>query len=155
MMKKLLSILFATVVVGVVSQTPSQARDMKKNYVGGGATFVGNTTGFGITSKIGVADNISVRPFVSILGSSNNVTAYLGGVSATYDFNIPNSDFSPYAGVGYGVLGITNGIDTVSDGSVYAEAGADYNVANSVVVNGNYRLIRGDGAFSIGAGYRF
>ena len=72
-----------TSLVSVAIQLPSKADEAKKNYVGVGATFIGDTTGFGLVSKIRVADNISVRPFVSILGSSGDTSLYLAGVSAT------------------------------------------------------------------------
>jgi hypothetical protein len=60
-------------------------------------------TFYGINSKIGISDNISVRPFIELGNISvdgTNANAVFYGASATYDFDIPNSGLSPYVGVG-------------------------------------------------------
>jgi hypothetical protein len=158
-MKKFLSVLVATALVGAATQLPSQADEVKKNYVGVGLTSISSITGFGLTSKFGVAENISVRPFVSILASSGNTSLYLAGASATYDFSLSSgSELTPYAGIGYGVVGITNGTQNANLGSsIYAELGADYNVAESISINGNYKnfFSGGGSALGLGASYRF
>ena len=82
-MKKFLSVLVSATLIAIAIQLPSQADETKKNYVGVGITSISSITGFGLVSKIRVADNISVRPFVSILGSSGDTSLYLAGVSAT------------------------------------------------------------------------
>jgi opacity protein-like surface antigen len=153
-MKKILSVLLATAALSVAAQMPSQANEMKKNYVGGGATFFSGLTGFGVISRIGVADNISVRPSISILGSSNNITVYAYSVTATYDFNMP-SGLTPYAGVGILGVGASNGTNSVTSPSTFIiEGGADYDISDSFTLNGNYKFNNG-GALSLGAGYKF
>jgi outer membrane protein W len=158
-MKNILSVLATTALVSIALQLPSQAGEQKKSYVGLGATFIGDTTGLGLVSKFGVADNISIRPFVSILGSSGNTSLYLAGISATYDFNLSNADLVPYAGLGYSSIGVTDGNSTENlVSSVFAEVGVDYNVADSIAVNGSYRyFFAGDdgGSLSVGVSYRF
>ncbi|WP_309745473.1 MULTISPECIES: outer membrane beta-barrel protein [unclassified Chamaesiphon] len=158
-MKKFLSVLVTTALVSVATQLPSQADEAKKNYVGVGATFIGDTTGLGVVSKIGVAENISVRPFVSILGSSGDTSLYIAGVSATYDFNLSNADLTPYAGLGYSSIGVTDGNATANlVSSFYAEVGADYNVSDSFTINGTYRYFfagNDGGSLGLGVGYRF
>jgi hypothetical protein len=157
-MKKFLSVFVATTLVSIATQLPSQAGETKKNYVGVGLTSISGITGFGLTSKFGIADSLSVRPFISILASSGNTSLYLGGASVTYDFSLSNADLTPYGGLGYGSVGITNGVDNASLGSsIYAELGADYNVAESISINGNYKYFfsGSSNALALGAGYRF
>jgi outer membrane protein W len=157
-MKKFLSVLVSTAIVGVAIQLPSQADETKKNYVGVGLTSISNITGFGLVSKFEVANSISVRPFVSILASSGDTSVYLAGASVTYDFSLSTSNLTPYGGIGYGFAGITNGLDNATLGSsIYAEIGADYNVAESISINGNYKnfFSGGGSALGLGASYRF
>jgi Outer membrane protein beta-barrel domain len=158
-MKKFLSVFVVSALMSVATQLPSQAGEVKKSYVGVGVTSISNVTGFGIVSRIGVSDNISIRPFISILGSSGDTSLYLAGASATYDFSLSNSDFTPYAGLGYGVVGITNGIANANlASSIYGELGADYNAAESVSINGTYKYFfsgGGGNSLGLGVGYRF
>ena len=157
-MKNFLAVFVATVSICIATQLPSQAGEAKKSYVGVGVTSVSSITGFGIVSKIGIADNVSIRPFISVLASSGSTSLYLAGASVTYDFNQTNADFNPYAGLGYGFVGITNGIENANLGSsAYGEIGADYNVAESVAVNGNYKYFfaGGGNSLGLGVGYRF
>jgi outer membrane protein W len=158
-MKKFLSVLVVTAVVGVATQLPGQADEAKKNYVGLGITSISGSTGFGLVSKINIADNISARPFLSVLGSYGDTSLYLAGASVTYDFSLSNAELTPYAGLGYGFVGITNGVQSANLGSsTYGELGADYNVAESITINGNYKYFFSSGggnALGLGASYRF
>ncbi len=157
-MNKFLSVLVVTAVVGIATQLPSQADEAKKNYVGVGVTSL-NGTGLGLVSKINIADNISARPFLSVLGSYGDTSLYIAGASVTYDFSLSNAELTPYAGLGYGFVGITNGVESANLGSsTYGELGADYNVADSITINGNYKYFFSSGggnALGLGAGYRF
>ena len=157
-MKKFLSVLVVTAVVGVATQLPGQADEAKKNYVGVGITSI-NGTGFGLVSKINIADNISARPFLSVLASDGDTSLYIAGASVTYDFSLSNAELTPYAGLGYGFVGITNGVQSANLGSsTYGELGVDYNVAESITINGNYKYFFSSGggnALGLGAGYRF
>ncbi len=149
-MKKFLIVLHTAALAAITAHLPSQAEEMKKDYV------ISNTTGFGIISKVGIAKNISIRPFLNILGSSDNITAYLYGLSATYDFSILASALNPYAGVGYSGFSILNSAQSANTPSnMYAEAGADYRVVDGVAINANYRLFANGGAFSLAASCRF
>jgi outer membrane protein W len=148
--KKFLTVLFTTAFATITAQLAGQAEGVKKDYV------ISNTSGFGIISKVGIANNISIRPFLNILGSSDNITAYLYGVSATYDFNILASALNPYAGVGYSGFSILSSSSSASmPSNMYAEAGADYRVSDAVSLNANYRLFANGGAFSLAANCRF
>jgi opacity protein-like surface antigen len=179
----------STVKPALVAQTPADplAKPKKKYYVAPSisfgqrieASFAGQTipgtgatlTAYGVTGKIEVADNISVRPFftfgngssatVSVAGLSGNVnyssTTY--GVSGTYDYKIPNSDFTPYGGAGFYSNSVSTsvtpnilGVGTNSQSGFYLEAGVDYQVSDSIILNANYKSVNGLG---IAVGYGF
>ena len=148
-MKKFLIVLYTAALAAIAVHLPSQAEEIKKDYV------ISNTSGFGIISKVGIAKNISIRPFLNILGSSDNITAYLYGLSATYDFSILASALNPYAGVGYSGFSIMNSSQSNTPSNMYAEAGADYRVTDGVALNANYRMFANGGAFSLAASCRF
>jgi outer membrane protein W len=158
-MKKVLSTLVATVLIIGAAQLPSKAEEDKKYSVGLSATFLGDTTGIGVNSRFSLSDNISIRPFISFLGSSGSTTLYLAGASATYDFKQLTPSLTPYGGIGYGFLGVSDGTNTANlSSSIYGEAGVDYSLANNFLINGNYKyFFAGDdgGALSVSAGYRF
>jgi opacity protein-like surface antigen len=134
---------------------------------GTGATL----TAYGVTGKIEVADNISVRPFftfgsgssptISVAGFTGNVnyssTTY--GLAGTYDYKLPNSNFTPYGGAGFYSNSVNTsvtpnilGVGTTSQSGLYFEAGVDYQVSESIIVNANYKSINGLG---IAVGYGF
>jgi opacity protein-like surface antigen len=151
-MKKFLALVASvlTIGTGLVSAPaiaqPARDSAEKQNYIGPQVNFLNGTTGFGANSRFGIADNISVRPFI---GFASSVTYF--GASATYDFNLdnpgqPSSGFTPYAGVGF--IG-----DNISS-TVFLELGSDYNLSENIVLNANYRF-RDRGFFSIGAGFKF
>ena len=152
------------------SSEPTQAN--KRNYVGLTVGSIFQIPAYGLTAKIGVADNISVRPFIqfakvprivsSFDGANDvNIDGFIYGLSATYDFNIPKSDFIPYAGIGLanasGTATSSNPTPSSSSGftsPVYIELGADYNFTDNITINANYKF-QDLGFFSFGAGYRF
>jgi opacity protein-like surface antigen len=113
----------------------------KKNYAGLTIAFSGfsGDTYYGVTSKFGVADNISIRPFLIM----NDLDGIGFGGAATYDFSIPKSEFSPYIGIG-----------TYTMGGVYGELGVDYNLSENIVINANYKF-KDLGNLLITGGYRF
>lgn len=146
----------------------------KKNYVGITVGSILNIPAYGINAKFGIADNISVRPFIqfakvpdSILNLEGergavSISGFLYGLSATYDFNVPNSPLAPYAGIGLANASgtyVNNNPGSRDGGSsftspVYVELGADYKLTDEVVINANYKF-QDLGFFSFGAGYRF
>jgi hypothetical protein len=164
-MQKSLALASAILTLSVVGVTlvpaAAQAQPMptdKKNYVGPQVNFFNGATGFGATSKFGVADNISVRPFVSF-ASQGGVSATFYGAAATYDFNLdqpgqPPTGFTPYAGIGYLGVSASAGGFSGSASSVYFELGSDYEVSENIALNANYRFKDG-GFFSIGGGWKF
>jgi opacity protein-like surface antigen len=170
------------------TSTESSGKTRKKYYVAPTIVF-GNTitssaistfgtrsiTQFGVTGRIGVTENISVRPFISFGSGSSKETIGLTpvdvsystttyGLSATYDLNLPNSEFTPYGGLGYASNSVSSSFSTLgntanppvnSKSGVYVEIGTDYQVADSIILNANYKLLDGGSLFGIAVGYGF
>jgi hypothetical protein len=125
-----------------------QYNQNKNNYIGPAVSFGSGATAVGATSRFGIAETISVRPFFAV-GNGANV---FGG-SVTYDFNLDTGEgqsngFTPYAGVG--IIG-SGGLGS---SGIYAEIGADYNASQSLVFNANHRFNSG-GFTSVGVGFKF
>lgn len=144
---------------GIVSSANNaMAQDAKKNYVGPSIGFANGTTLFGVNSKFGVSDNVSVRPYAQF-GSIGGISITSYGATATYDFSIPKTDFAPYAGIGFGGLTGSAGGASASASGLALEFGSDYNVSDSIALNANYRILtngNGNGSlFNIGGGFKF
>jgi len=104
-MKKNISILAIAGVAAVAVQLPSQANP-KKPYVGAGYSLNG-LSGLTVMGRVPVAESISIRPEVAFTSFGT-----LFGASGTYDFTIPESKLTPYAGIGFtGVCGLMGYID--------------------------------------------
>jgi outer membrane protein W len=111
------------------------------------------TAAFALVSINGAAAEEKKSYIGATLGLPGGGT--LIGVSGTYDFKLPQSEITPYAGIGVAGASLSGNGFTYSGGSgVYIEAGADYNISDSFVANANYKF-NSLGYFSIGAGYRF
>jgi hypothetical protein len=162
----LLSATASLLTATVLAMSAAGAMAETKNYAGLSLSSVGGTTAFGINSRVGVAENISVRPYIQFASESVsgiNITAALYGVSATYDFKLPKSELTPYVGVGFqsaSVSGTSGGVTgTLTAGtSTYFEGGVDYAVSDSIVLNANYKssyVSNSGGYFTVGAGYNF
>jgi outer membrane protein W len=168
-MNKILSVLAtATITSANLAALPAYSQtssNNKFNYIGPQFT-VGNATGFGINSKFGVANNISIRPFASFYNFNapgGNVSVTFLGAAATYDFNLDKSGqkpsgFAPYAGLGYeAIIASGNIAGSPAGGAVaglYGEVGTDYHLSDSFLLNANYRF-KSLSALSIGAGFKF
>lgn len=124
-MKKLLFIptSLAVCVAATITQSapPAMAGGIGNNYIAPGVTFGGGQSVFGVQSKLGIADNISLRPFVTF--PSNN-TQY--GTSITYDWDLRQSPvpITPFVGVGIAFQNV-NQTNTTNG---FAQIGADLNV---------------------------
>jgi opacity protein-like surface antigen len=156
------STLLATSFLWPVISYGQSATEGKRNQITPVVSFINGATLYGVSSKIGLTENISVRPFIQFGNSPANslanvpANAVFFGSSATYNFNGSNSGINPYVGAGVGSLSLTNSqnsADTASISDLYWEAGIDYNASDSIVINANYR--GGRGYLSFGAGYRF
>lgn len=148
-MKKIL--LAGAIVAAAVTQMPSEAQaGVGENYIGPTISFGNGETTLGINSKFGVAENLSLRPFVSF---PSNRTQF--GTSLTYDFDlVSRTPVTPFAGAGI----VFNSSSGVSDSTAFLQAGADFNVSQEFTINGslNIPLRSGSSTFlTVGAGYRF
>jgi hypothetical protein len=105
------------------SPTAAMAGGIGNNYIAPGVTFGGGQTVFGIQSKLGIADNVSLRPFVTFPANDTQF-----GTSITYDWDLRQSSvpITPFVGVG-----IAFQTATPSTTSGFAQVGADFNVNQS------------------------
>jgi opacity protein-like surface antigen len=154
-MKKLLLLpaIFASL-VAAITQTPTAAMagGIGNNYVGPAVTFGGGQSVFGINSKLGISDNISLRPFVTFPSGGAQL-----GTSLTYDWDLRESatPLTPFVGVG--VAFQTGGNNNTTTG--YAQVGADFNVSDSVALLGSVQIPfnsnNSNTSVNLGAGLRF
>lgn len=102
------------------SPTAAVAGGIGNNYIAPGVTFGGGQTVFGIQSKLGIADNVSLRPFVTFPANSTQF-----GTSITYDWDLRQSSvpLTPFVGVGIAFQNSTT--------AGFAQVGADFNVNES------------------------
>jgi opacity protein-like surface antigen len=130
-MKKILSLVS---IVTVLATALPAAAQVKTNYIGPAVSFGSGDTAIGVTSKFGVADSISVRPF-ALFPSGGTIF----GASASYDFNLNDGSgtnpVTPYGGIGF-VTSSAAG----SRSEVYFEIGADFEATESIALNANYRF---------------
>jgi hypothetical protein len=138
-MNKFLSILAIASVAALAVQLPSQASP-KKSYVGP-RVILNGLSSVGVAGRFSVAENVSIRPHI---GFSSLGTTF--GADATYDFSIPDSKITPYAGIGFETGGFGSGIT----GGI----GADYDLSESIVLNTELSLINGVG-IGVGLGFQF
>jgi outer membrane protein W len=163
-MKQFISVISILSIATVTTINMAAEPARSENYIGPQLSIPGGATGFGLNGKVGVSENISVRPFASYYSFSapgnNNVNITFLGAAATYDFNLGQSlnGFTPYAGLGYQAIlasgTIGNNVAQGAGSGLYGEIGTDYQLNESFVLNANYR-IQGLGGLSIGGAYKF
>jgi hypothetical protein len=143
------SILTAALIL--LSVSTASAGEDKQNYVAPSIGFVNGNTVYGINAKFGIAENVSLRPFIQSKSSGTGTgTAY--GASVTYNFQIPSSRLIPYLGIGAAEVATTG--TASGNGGFYFEGGVDYNASDNFVINANYKSASSTW-INIGAGYRF
>jgi opacity protein-like surface antigen len=153
-MKKLLfipTLLLATVVAAIAPSTQSAlAGGIGNNYIAPAVTFGGGSTVFGLDSKIGVADNFAIRPFVTFPSGG---TEY--GASLTYDWDLRQSQTSitPFVGLGFEFQNTNN----TTTSNAFAQVGADLNVSDNIALLGTIGIPfnSGNTSVTLGAGLRF
>jgi opacity protein-like surface antigen len=156
-MKKLLFIpaILATLVVTAITQSPQAALagGIGNNYVAPAVTFGGGTSAFKIDSKLGIADNVSLRPFVSFPAPGTDF-----GTSITYDWDLRQSATPITPFVGLGIDFQTGNANTTTTG--FAQVGADFNVSDSIALLGSVAIPFNSNnnkatSVTLGAGLRF
>ncbi|WP_310413336.1 hypothetical protein [Chamaesiphon sp. OTE_8_metabat_110] len=154
-MKKLLllpAILASLVAAITQSPTAAMAGGIGNNYIGPAVTFGGGQSVFGIDSKLGIADNISLRPYVNFPSGGTQF-----GTSLTYDWDLRQSPtpITPFIGVGVGFQ--TGNSNTTTNG--FAQVGADLNVSESFALLGSVAIPfssnNANTSVTIGANLRF
>ncbi len=151
-MKK--ALLMAAITVAATATAVTQMPDSAQaggrgfNQIGPTAAFGGGETAFGINSKLGIANNLSLRPFVLF---PDGGTVF--GSSLTYDFDLGRrGPFTPFVGAG---LAIPSGGDTTG----YFTGGADVNISREFALNGSVNVPFSGGGnsttFLLGGAFRF
>jgi hypothetical protein len=137
-------------VMGVMQPAIAQTGE---SVVGPSVAFGSGNTVFGIDSKFGVADSISIRPAI-YFGSGNT----LFGSAVTYDFKLPSTGanrITPFVG-GSLLFGSNSG-----NSSVFSVlGGADFDVSDSIQLKGAVNVPISNGSngstfVTIGAGFKF
>ncbi len=156
-MKKLLlvpAILFSLVMTAI-TQAPQAALagGVGNNNIGPSVTFGGGSSVLGIDGKIGVADHIAVRPFVTFPSGG---TSY--GASLTYDWDLRQSPVSitPFIGLGAEFQSVNQTTETTG----FAQVGADLDVNESLSLLGAAAIPFSNAngnttSFTLGAALRF
>jgi opacity protein-like surface antigen len=153
-MKKLLLLpaILASLFAAITQTPAAMAGGIGNNYVGPAVTFGGGQSVFGINSKLGISDNISLRPFITFPSGGTQL-----GTSLTYDWDLRQSStpITPFVGVGAAFQ--TGGNNTTTVG--YAQVGADFNVSDSVALLGSVQIPFNSNnsttSVNLGAGLRF
>jgi opacity protein-like surface antigen len=156
-MKKLLIIpaILATLVGTAIAQAPSPALagGIGNNYIAPAVTFGGGQSVFGIDSKLGIADNVSLRPYVIFPSGGTQF-----GTSLTYDWDLRQAalPITPFVGLG---LGFQTGNSNNTTTSGFAQVGADFNVNESFALLGSvaipFNSNNANTSVTLGAGLRF
>jgi opacity protein-like surface antigen len=153
-MKKLLltPIALLTLAISAITQSPQAALagGIGNNYIAPSVTFNSGTSVFGIDGKIGVADNVALRPFVTFPSGG---TGY--GASLTYDWDLRQATLPITPFVGLGVEFETANNKTSTNG--FAQVGADFTVSDSLELLGSLGIPfnGGNTSITLGAGFRF
>lgn len=134
-----------------VTQMPNaaQAGGRGFNQIGPSVTFGQGDAVFGINSKLGIANNLSLRPFVTFPSGGT-----VFGSSLTYDFDLRRSaPITPFLGAGIGFA--TGGGTTDTFG--YAEGGIDFNISREFAISGivDIPFDGGGTTGTVGANFRF
>mgnify|MGYP000099480827 CR=1 FL=1 len=153
-MKNLLLIpaILASLVAAAIAQAPTAALagGIGNNYIAPSVTFGGRQTAFTVDGKFGIADNISLRPYVYFPSEGIQF-----GSSVTYDWDLRQASLPITPFIGLGAL-FQTGLNT---STVYAQVGADFNISENIALVAEVAIpFSSDNFFvgvTLGAGLRF
>ncbi len=154
-MKNLLinSAILTACVFAAIDRTPQAALagGVGNNYIGPSVNFGNGTTVIGIDSKFGVADNLSLRPYVTFPSGG---TTY--GTSLTYDWDLRRSKLpiTPFIGLGINFNSANNNTQTTG----FAQLGTDLDISDSFSLLGSVSIpfnSSNSTTVTIGSGLRF
>lgn len=145
-------VMLCSSVVALGMATPAQAESGKSSV--GPVVFIGNgSTIFGIDSKFGVNENLSLRPFISFPSGGT-----VFGSSLTYDFDVARGSkvqITPFIGGGVSVA--TGGNNSVTQ--AYFTGGADFGINETIDLKAALDVPLSSNNSStnvrLGAGFRF
>jgi hypothetical protein len=151
MKKTILSLAIICSSIAAVGMSAPARAEMGQNSIGPSLLFGNGNTAFGIDTKFGVNESLSLRPFIYFPSGGT-----VFGSGLTYDFNLRNSgnqvQITPFLG---GFVAVPSGGGNTVVGF---QGGADFDVTNQVqlkaalvvpVTNGNSTN------FQVGAGFKF
>lgn len=147
-----LSICLTVAAATIQSSNQAIAGGIGNNYIAPSVTFGGGSTAFGVDSKIGIADHVSLRPYVVFPSGGTEF-----GSSLTYDWDLRQSPVSitPFVGLGLNVE--TGGVSNSTTG--FAQLGADLNVNEQFALLGSVAIPfssnNASTSVTLGAGLRF
>jgi hypothetical protein len=118
-------VMLCTSVAALGMSAPAKA-EMGKNAIGPALSIGGGSTVFGIDSRFGVSDNLSLRPFIAFPSGGTSF-----GTSLTYDFEVSRGgkvQITPFVGGGVEVA-TGSGASTTQ---AYFTGGADFGVTDNI-----------------------
>ncbi len=145
-------VMLCSAVAALGTSAPARA-ELGKNTIGPSLNIGGGQTVFGIDSKFGVSDNLSLRPFVEFPSGGT-----VFGSSLTYDFNVSRSEkvqITPF--IGGGVAVATGGGS--SNTEAYFTGGADFGVTDAIELRAALEVPissnNSSTSVKLGAGFKF
>jgi hypothetical protein len=144
-----------TVLAGVLAviQVPAMAGGIGNNTLGPSVRLGNGNSIFSIDGKFGIANNLSLRPYVAFPSGGTNF-----GTSLTYDFDIRRTPITPFIGAGIDI-GTANIPGSSSSTTGFAQIGADFNVSRDFALLGSVNIPfnsnRNNTNITLGAGLRF
>ncbi len=145
-------VMLCSSVVALGMSAPARA-ELGKNTIGPSLNIGGGQTVFGIDSKFGVSDNLSLRPFVEFPSGGT-----VFGSSLTYDFNVSRGEkvqITPFLGGGIAVA--TGGGSNNTE--AYFTGGADFGVTDNIELRAALEVpISSNNSVTsvkLGAGFKF
>jgi hypothetical protein len=154
-MKNLLlkSAILTACIFGAIDRAPQAAvaGGIGNNYIGPSVNFGNGSSVFGIDSKFGIADNVSLRPYVTFPSGG---TTY--GTSLTYDWDLRKSSLpiTPFVGLGINFNSASNNTSTTG----FAQIGTDLDVSENISLLGSVQIpfnSSNSTTVTIGSGLRF
>jgi hypothetical protein len=158
-MKSLYWLCLPLILISWSARSAQAESDKNDSFLGPIVTFVNGQTAVGIGGKLHITDSIAVRPSYSFANLSGSGVTVAGG-SATYEFDIKNSPFTPFAGIGVNTYNSNNGGKPETSIAPFAQIGVDIAANNSIAITADIKVpITSDAPLgtvvSIGGGYRF
>ena len=153
MKKNIVALVMLCSSVAVLGMSAPARAEMGKSSIGPAISIGGGTTVFGIDSRFGVSENLSLRPFITFPSGGTTF-----GTALTYDFDISRGNkvqITPF--IGGGVEVATGG--GISETQAYFTGGADFGITDSVELKAALEVPLSSNnsstSVTLGAGFRF